>query len=336
MNRFIKCLIKKESSFKPVWFMRQAGRYLPEFNKIRSQNKNFIKLCLNSELSSEITLQPIKRFDLDAAIIFSDILIIPHALGQEVNFVKGEGPILEKLNVKNVLNIKDQEFLKKLRPVYDAIAITRKKLRKDKALISFVGAPWTLLAYMLNLKTNENKLNLESFKKSQNNIEELINKLIHVINLHIRSQKEAGADAVQIFDSWAGLLKNDNLKKFCYMPNSKIVNYSRHINLPSICFPKGIGINYKNFIDIVLPDGISIDYDLDPIWAKNNLKNVCIQGGMSPKILLRNEDDVMKEVEKYLDIFKNNAYIFNLGHGILPNTDPDMIKKVVEKVINYK
>ena len=120
------------------------------------------------------------------------------------------------------------------------------------------------------------------------------------------------------------------------MPNSKIVNYSRHINLPSICFPKGIGINYKNFIDIVLPDGISIDYDLDPIWAKNNLKNVCIQGGMSPKILLRNEDDVMKEVEKYLDIFKNNAYIFNLGHGILPNTNPNMIKKVVEKVINYK
>ena len=124
--------------------MRQAGRYLPEFNKIRSQNKNFIKLCLNSELSSEITLQPIKRFDLDAAIIFSDILIIPHALGQEVNFVKGEGPILGKLNVKNVLNIKKRIF-KKLRPVYKAIAITKKKLRKDKALISFVGAPWTLI-----------------------------------------------------------------------------------------------------------------------------------------------------------------------------------------------
>ena len=158
MNKLINCLNKKESCL-PIWFMRQAGRYLPEFRSIRSKNLNFIKLCLNSNLSSQITLQPLKRFDLDAAIIFSDILIVPFGLGQKVEFLKNQGPILSSINLDDFLNTKEESFINKVNPVYEAIRITRKKLEVSKSLIGFVGAPWTLLIYMMGLKQNNNKLN---------------------------------------------------------------------------------------------------------------------------------------------------------------------------------
>ena len=167
MSNLKKILIEKKESCKSVWFMRQAGRYLPEFRDIRSINQNFIELCLNSELSSKLTLQPIKRFDLDSAIIFSDILMTPYALGQEVKFIKDRGPELSEFNMEKFLDNSENEFLKKLDPIYKAIELTRKNLDKKKSLIAFIGAPWTLMVYMLNLKNNKNKLNLDKLIKKK-------------------------------------------------------------------------------------------------------------------------------------------------------------------------
>ena len=329
MSKLLNCLIKKDISCVPVWFMRQAGRYLPEFRRLRSLNPNFLKLCFNSNLASEITLQPMKRFDLDAAIIFSDILVIPYALGQPIEFKEKGGPRNPNLNVEKLLNIKEKDFLSTLKPVYEAIKKTKSVLKKDKSLIAFIGAPWTLIIYLYNLKNRKNLDNKITIK-NKNEVKLILKKLDDFLKLHIISQYKAGAEVIQIFDSWAGLIEEKDLREYCYNPNKSLVEFCRTNNIPSICFPRGLKNNYKKFIEEVKPDGINIDYEIDPVWAKNNLNNTCIQGGMDPSLLLKNEKIVLEETEKFLEIFKNNPYIFNLGHGILPETNPEIIKKIVD------
>ena len=334
MSKLKEILINKKNC-KSIWFMRQAGRYLPEFRKIRLQNKDFIKLCLNSELSSEITLQPIKRFDLDAAIIFSDILIVPYALGQKVEFIKDMGPKLEKFNFNFFKDNNKKSFTQKLQPVYKAISKTRNKLGKEKSLIAFVGAPWTLLIYMLDLKLDKKKIDYQKIKSKRDEIILILNKLNEYLSIHIENQINAGADVVQIFDSWAGLIKPEDFVHYCIEPNFKLVNFCKKKNIPVICFPRGIGRNYKKFNDVVRPDGLNIDYEVDPEWAKINLKNVVIQGGLDPKILLNSEEDIMNSTKKYLDTFQDLPYVFNLGHGLLPTTDPDKVEKLIKFYRNY-
>ena len=334
MSNLKKILINKNIC-KSVWFMRQAGRYLPEFRKIRSQNQDFIKLCLNSELSSEITLQPIKRFDLDSAIIFSDILMVPFATGQKVEFIKDKGPILEKFDIKKFFDNNKISFTKKLEPVYSSIVKTRKKLDKKKSLIAFIGAPWTLLIYMYGVKLDKNNVNLEKINSKKSDIDQIIDKLHEYLCVHIDNQIKAGADVVQIFDSWAGLIPEQDLINYCINPNLRLVNFCKENNIPVVCFPKGIGKNYKKFNDIVKPHGINLDYTIDPSWAKQNLKNVVIQGGLDPKILLSNESQIIKNTEKYLNIFNDIPYVFNLGHGLLPETDPDKVKKLINFYRKY-
>jgi uroporphyrinogen decarboxylase len=336
MSKLINCLLNKDHSYTPIWFMRQAGRYLPEFRKIRSQNKDFIKLCLNSDLSSEITLQPLKRFDLDAAIIFSDILMVPYGLGQDVKFKKEIGPVLSNFNLNIFLNNDKKNFLIKLNEVYKAINKTRKNLNKKKSLISFVGAPWTLAVYMLGLKKNKNEININNFKKKKTEINIIIDKLIDYLCIHLENQINAGADAVQIFDSWAGLIPDEDLYDYCYLPNKKIVEFCKKKKIPVICFPKGIKEKYLNFAEIVSPDCLNLDYEIDPMWARSNLKNFCLQGGIDPKILFKSEEEIFDEVNKYLTIFKGSPYIFNFGHGLLPETNPDILQKVIQQVRNFK
>ena len=328
-----KVLVNKQVSCKSVWFMRQAGRYLPEFRKIRSDNRNFINLCLNSNLSSEITLQPIHRYDLDAAIIFSDILMVPYALGQNVEFIKDEGPKLDKFSLEKFLDNNKKDFTNKLSPVYEAISKTRSKLNKDKTLISFIGAPWTLLIYMLSLDKDKSSNQGQVEKKDTTLILQILN---NYLSLHIKNQIDAGADIVQIFDSWSGLLEKQHLNKFCYEPNYKLVNFCREKKIPVICFPKGINENYKNFNNIVKPDGINIDPMLEPNWCKKNLKNVVIQGGLDPKILLKSEKEITDAATKYIETFRDIPYIFNLGHGLLPETDPDNVEKLIKHYRNFK
>ena len=331
----LKNILQNKNSCKSVWFMRQAGRYLPEFRKIRSKNPDFIKLCLNSELSSEITLQPLKRFDLDSAIIFSDILIVPYVLGQKINFTKSNGPKLSKfdLNIFNKNNKND--FLRKLEPVYKAIKITKKKLNKKKSLISFIGAPWTLLVYMFNLKKNNKEIDINKFNNETYELDQILEMLIEYLCIHIKNQIDAGADVIQIFDSWAGLLPKNKIEEYCFSPNAKLVKFCKKENIPNICFPKGIKDNYENFNNIVKPDGINIDYEIDPLWAKENLKNVVLQGGLDPRILLKSEAEMFEGATKYIKTFKDTPYIFNLGHGLLPETDPDKVEKLIKFYRNF-
>ena len=334
MSNLKEILIDKKIC-KSVWFMRQAGRYLPEFQEIRSQNQNFIKLCLNSELSSKITLQPMKRFNLDSAIIFSDILMVPYALGQKVDFVKDHGPVLEEFDTEKFFDNDIEIFTKTLDPVYKAIKRTRGKLEKKKSLIAFIGAPWTLLIYMLGFKKNKKGIDLNKLKTKTDEINLVLNGLHDYLCKHIKNQIEAGADVVQIFDSWAGLIPPENLPKYCYKPNLKIVDFCKEKNIPVICFPRGINKKYKEFNRTVKPHGLNLDYEIDPMWAKKNLNNVVLQGGMDPKILLSSEEKLISSAKKYLDLFKNLPYIFNLGHGLLPETDPDKVSKLIKFYKDY-
>ena len=335
MNRLIDCIIKNNSANTPVWFMRQAGRYLPEFMKIRKQNTDFIKLCLNSDLAKEITIQPIKRFDLDAAIIFSDILMIPYGLGQNVNFQKGYGPRLDELQIDILTKVDNKIFTNNLKPVYEAIKKVKKEIEK-KSLIGFAGAPWTLFLYMINKQSPKNNFNFDEIIKNNTLTKRLYKKLVEIICIHIKNQVDAGANVIQIFDSWAGLLPENQLKDYCYEPTKKIVEFVKELNIPVICFPRGIGKNYEGFCSSVKPDCISIDYEIDPNWIKKKIKTSVIQGGLDPKVLLKNKEDIEVEVKKYLDIFREQPYIFNLGHGVLPETKPEIIKFVTSLVRKYK
>ena len=329
------CIEKRNSSYTPIWFMRQAGRYLPEFREIRKKNTNFIKLCLSPDLVNEITLQPLKRFDIDAAIIFSDILMIPYGMGQKVEFKKGLGPILGEINLEKIINIEPSNFVEKLSPVYEGIEKVKNNL-KDKELIGFVGAPWTLLLYMLNKESPKNNFNFRLINEDKTLTNKLLKKIEEMICLHVDKQIEFGANIIQIFDSWAGLLPQKELLNYCYEPTSKIVQHIKSKNIPVICFPKGIKENYLDFCEKVKPDCISIDYDIDPKWIKEKLNGLPVQGGLDPKILLTNKEKIKKNTKNYLNIFKDYPYIFNLGHGVLPEINPEMIEYIIKLVREYK
>ena len=330
-----KCIEEKKTSYTPIWFMRQAGRYLTEFREIRKKNSDFIKLCLNPELVNEITLQPLKRFDLDAAIIFSDILMIPYGLGQKVEFKKGFGPVLEDINIDKIINTNSEDFVQKLLPIYEGIKKVKSNL-KDKNRIGFVGAPGTLLLYMLNKESPKNNFDFNKINKDKSLVSRLLKKLEENICLHVDKQIEAGADIIQIFDSWAGLLPKNELSNYCYKPILKIVDHIKTKNIPVICFPKGIKENYLDFCSTVKPDCISIDYEVNPKWLKEKLNGLPIQGGLDPKILLTDRTKIKKNTENYLNIFKDYPYIFNLGHGVLPEIKPETIEYIIKLVRDYK
>jgi uroporphyrinogen decarboxylase len=313
--------------------MRQAGRYLPEFREIRKKNPDFINLCLNHNLSAEITLQPIKRFDLDAAIIFSDILMLPYGLNQSVVFKKNFGPILGEIDINEISKIDEIDFVEKIFPVYKALKkVSHDKLLDNKNTIGFVGAPWTLLVYMINQQSPKKNLKKDFFKDNF-----LINRILLIIEkflkIHIKNQIDNGANVIQIFDSWAGLLDEKDLPNYIYTPTLNLVNFIKDLGVPVICFPREIK-NYKEFCEIVKPDAINIDYNVNPGDILKNIK-IPIQGGLDPKILLTDKETLKKETLKYLDIFKDHPYIFNLGHGVLPETKPEMVDYLVKLVKNY-
>ena len=333
MTPLHEVIINQNTKINPIWIMRQAGRYLPEFREIRKLNPDFINLCLNENLSTEITLQPLKRFNLDAAIIFSDILMLPYGLNQKVEFEKGFGPKLGTVNLEEMSKIDEIDFVEKVYPVYKAIKkVSINSITRDKNIIGFVGGPWTLLVYIINQQSPKKKLKDDFFKDDF-----LINKILLILEkflkIHIKNQIDNGANVIQIFDSWAGLLEEKDLPNYIYSPTLNLVNYVKSLNTPVICFPREIK-NYKEFCDIVKPDVVSIDYNIDPKKILNEVK-IPIQGGLDPKILLSDKEKLKKEVIKYLDIFKDHPYIFNLGHGVLPETDPNMFEYLVNTVKDY-
>ena len=333
MTPINKVLIENDTTINPIWIMRQAGRYLPEFREIRKANPDFIKLCLNEKLSTEITLQPLTRFDLDAAIIFSDILMLPYGLNQKVEFKKGIGPVLGDLNLENILKLTERDFVEKLNPVYKLInSVKNSTITKNKSTIGFVGAPWTLLVYMINQESP--KLGLKkNFFENKSLIDKTLLIIEKFLKIHIKNQIENGAQIIQIFDSWAGLLNEKDLQNYIYKPTLNLVEYVKSFNIPVICFPRNIK-NYKNYCNIVNPSVICIDYNTDPKEISKDIE-IPVQGGMDPKVLLTDKENLKKEANKYLDIFNDHPYIFNLGHGVLPETDPQMMDYLVKMVKDY-
>tara|TARA_A100000164_G_scaffold238225_1_gene211618 strand:- start:264 stop:1265 length:1002 start_codon:yes stop_codon:yes gene_type:complete len=320
----------KQTNTKPIWLMRQAGRYLPEFRDIRKSNPDFINLCLDYSLSSKITLQPLERFSLDAAIIFSDILMVPYGLRQKVEFKENFGPKLDELNLKEILRVDEIDFIKRLFPIYKSIKeVSNNKITKGKDIIGFVGAPWTLLVYMINKKSPKDDL-IKGFFKDDFLINRILNVLEKFLKIHIEHQINSGATIIQIFDSWAGLLKEKDLPNYVYIPTLNLVNFVKSLNIPVICFPKGIK-DYKKFCEIVNPSAINIDYTVDPSLILKEIK-IPVQGGLDPKILLTDKENIKKETLKYLNIFKDHPYIFNLGHGVMPQTNPDMVEYLIKTV----
>ncbi len=333
MTPLHEVIINKNTNIKPVWIMRQAGRYLPEFRIIRKENPNFIELCLNHKLSSEITLQPIKRFNLDAAIIFSDILMLPYGLKQKVEFQKNFGPVLGNLDINIISKVDEIDFVERIFSVYKAIkSVSLEMNLKNKNTIGFVGAPWTLLVYMINQQSPKKRVKKNFFQDDF-----LINRILLIIDkflkIHIKNQIENGANVIQIFDSWAGLLEERDYPNYIYAPTLNLVNYVKSLNVPVICFPREIK-NYKEFCEIVKPDAVNIDYNVDPLMISKNIK-IPVQGGLDPKILLTDKENLKKEVLRYLNIFKDHPYVFNLGHGVLPETNPEMVELLIKTVKDF-
>jgi len=259
--------------------------------------------------------------------------MIPYGLNQEVKFKKNFGPELGPLNLEKIYKVNEKDFLNKLSPVYKSIKKVKKNiLTNNKDVIGFVGAPWTLLVYMINKCSPKKKLIGDFFKDKF-----LINKILIILEkflkVHIDQQIKNGATIIQIFDSWAGMLEEKQLPNYIYIPTLNLVNYVKSLNIPVICFPRGIK-NYKNFCEIVKPDVINIDYDVDPFFISKKIK-LPVQGGLDPKILLTDKENLKKKALKYLDIFKDHPYIFNLGHGIMPETDPMKVDYLVKLVKDY-
>jgi uroporphyrinogen decarboxylase len=305
MTPIQETIINKKTNNSPIWLMRQAGRYLPEFREIRKSNPNFIDLCLNENLSSLITLQPLRRFELDAAIIFSDILMLPYGLGQKVEFKKDFGPQLGTLNLDEISKIDEIDFIEKLHPVYKSIKkVSENNLLKNKDVIGFIGAPWTLLVYMINKHSPKKEL-VKNFFRDEFLINRILVLLEKFLKLHIDHQIKNGATVIQIFDSWAGLLEEKDLPNYIYIPTLNLVDYVRSLNIPVICFPRGIE-NYKNYCDIVKPDAVNIDYNADPISICKKI-NIPVQGGLDPKILLTDTENLKKQTLKYLETFKEKS-----------------------------
>ena len=333
MTPLHEVIINKNTNLNPIWIMRQAGRYLPEFREIRSKNTDFIKLCLNPTLSTEITLQPLKRFDFDAAIIFSDILMLPYGLNQNVEFKKDFGPILSELDLNKIFEVKEIDFIERVKQVYMAIKnVSNNDILKNKNTIGFVGAPWTILVYMINQQSPKKQLKKDFFENKDliNNVLLIIEKFLKI---HIKNQVDNGADVIQIFDSWAGLLEEKDLPYYIYNPTLNLVKFIQSLNTPVICFPRNIK-DYKKYCDFIKPDAICIDYEVDPVKIEKEI-SIPIQGGMDPKVLLTDKENIKKEATKYLDIFKDHPYIFNLGHGVLPETNPEMMEYLVKTVKDY-
>ena len=337
----INVLDGKDVKTVPFWLMRQAGRYLEEYRAVRESCGNFLNLCYSPKLAKKVTLQPIERFNFDAAIIFSDILVIPDALGQSVQFQKGVGPILEPLqdlssltclNIDNVTN--------HLSPVYETISDVRSELIRDKAVIGFSGAPWTVATYMVEGGPSKDFSNIKQWAYSNpEEFRNLIEILISAITMHLLSQIKAGADIIQIFDSWAGLLPDSAFKKWCVCPIKKIVAdvKSEFPDIPIIIFPRLAGHRYIEIADIEGVTAVSIDHTLSIDWISKNLQNkVVVQGNLDPVFLLAGGAAMKNEVKRILEGLSGHPFIFNLGHGVLPNTPPDNVSELCKMVSLYR
>lgn len=321
----------------PVWLMRQAGRYLPEYREIRRSVGSFLELCYSPELAVEITLQPIRRYGFDAAILFSDILVVPDALGAEVRFVEGEGPQLTPLRTPaDLTRLHAKGLHTHLEPVYTAIKELRSTLPGDVTLIGFSGAPWTLAAYMVEGGGSKEFLAARRMaRREPETFGALIDLLTDAVASYLSAQVDAGAEALQLFDSWAGVLPEPELRRWCIEPTRRIVAAlrHRHPDIPVIAFPRGVGASYAEFACAVPVQGISLDTTVPVVWAAQTLHRdpgLCLQGNLDPAALLGSEEDLLVEAERIVAAYGDRPFIFNLGHGVAQETPPESVARLVD------
>lgn len=338
MNKpFIDLIQKKSQTRTPIWLMRQAGRYLPEYRKVRSEFDNFLDFCFCPEAAAEVTMQPLHRFDLDAAIIFSDILVVPKAMGVDVRFIEKQGPVL---NIKDVTKIK-QPDLKYFKKIGETISLVKNELKKNyptKALIGFCGAPWTVAAYIIQGSgSRDYELARKFAYEREKDFQKLINKITQASIKYLEIQIKSGAEVVKIFDSHAGVLNEKEFKKWVEQPNKKIVSsiHSKFPNIPIICFPRGAGTKYSSFSKTVGSEVVAIDHTLPISWAKKNIKGI-IQGNLDNILLTADEKSLVNGVKQIIKDFGSTKYIFNLGHGILPTTKIKNIELLIKTIRKHE
>jgi uroporphyrinogen decarboxylase len=337
-KNILRALAGETLKTPPIWVMRQAGRYLPEYRKLRAKAGDFLSLCYNSELAAEVTLQPIERFKLDAAIIFADILLIPQALGSELSFLEGDGPRLSRISNKNdILKLKPANSIHEhLAPIYNTVSLVAEQLSPKVALIGFAGAPWTVATYMIAGKGTKDQGPAHKFlKEDKDSFEMLINLLTEATILYLSKQIDAGAEVIKIFDSWAGSLKEENFVKYAIEPVKKIITALNklHPDVPIIAFPREAGLKYIDFANETGANCIAIDHSVDPEWAARNLQiDSCIQGNLNPKHMVTGGEALLEETTKILDCFSNGPHIFNLGHGITPDGKPENLQLMIDRI----
>ena len=337
-KNILRALAGESLKTPPIWVMRQAGRYLPEYRKLRAKAGDFLSLCYNSELAAEVTLQPIERFKFDAAIIFADILLIPQALGSELSFLEGDGPRLSRISNKNdILKLKPANSIHEhLEPIYNTVSLVTEQLSPNVTLIGFAGAPWTVATYMIAGKGTKDQGPAHRFlKEDKNSFEMLINLLTEATILYLSKQIDAGAEVIKIFDSWAGSLKEEDFVNYTVVPVKKIIAALNklHPDVPIIAFPRGAGLKYIDFANETGANCIAIDHSVDPEWAAKNLQiDSCIQGNLNPKHMVTGGKALLEETTKILDCFSNGPHIFNLGHGITPDGKPENLQLMIDRI----
>lgn len=326
-----------QSSPPPIWLMRQAGRYLPEYREVRETTKTFLDFCYTPKKASKVTLQPITRFGFDAAIIFSDILIIPDAMGQHVEFIKGKGPQLKRLESLDEVNQLTTETNEHLAPVYEAVSMTREALDDDKALIGFAGSPWTVASYMLEGSSSKDFATAKGVMIGQPKMfETLMEKLVEATTRHLRQKIASGANVVKLFDSWAGVLDEHQFADWVIAPTKQIIANLKadYPDVPVMCFPRGAGHLYESFVEQVKPDAVTLDTTVPLARAKELQSKTCVQGNLDPIILASSKSETIKRTREIVDTLRDGPQIFNLGHGIVPHTPIENVIAMVETVRN--
>lgn len=335
-TRKLKAVLESEKhSPPPIWLMRQAGRYLAEYRAVRAEAGGFLNLCFDPERAATVTLQPVDRFDMDGAILFSDILVIPYALGRRVEFVEGDGPRLDPINGAGIRALRQDLVIDRLRPVIETVGLVRDRLAHEKTLIGFCGAPWTVATYMIAGRgTPDQAPALDFIRENPDDMAVLMDALVEASSEYLVAQLQAGADVLQIFDTWAGVLEGDAFERWCLKPTAEIVRNVRAMepNARIIGFPKGIGDRLDAFVAATGVDGVSLDWTVPAETAQRLQKSVAIQGNLDPQILLRGGTELDAAIDRILEDFQNGRHIFNLGHGIIKETPVAHVEQLVKRI----
>ena len=336
----LRALAGERQETPPIWMMRQAGRYLPEYRATRAEAGDFLSLCYNSELAAEVTLQPIRRYGFDAAILFADILLLPQALGVDLWFETGEGPRMSTTTTANELAglRATADINETLNPIYETVRILSRELPRETTLIGFAGAPWTVATYMIAGRGTKDQGPAHALKAENHAVfEGILERLTEATIEYLSKQIEAGAEVVKLFDSWAGSLKGEDFVNYALKPTAKITQTlkQRHPGIPVIAFPREAGDGYIGFAKATGADCIAVDNSVSAEWVAQNVQpDSCVQGNLASSHMVTGGDDLIQETKRIVNALKGGPHIFNLGHGITPDANPDNVQIMIDTVKN--